>query len=164
MKTLGISILFFAAALVCAAQSTTPQPKIENSADMKFANIPNAPTCFTGAVENGDPASGPSTILLKGAKGCDVPMHFHSVTEQVLMVSGTARLQMKGDQLRILKAGGFAIAPARHPHQFTCASACELYVVSDGPFDIHYIDDAGKEIPFEQAVKPAGKPVKTSQY
>jgi len=164
MKTLGLSFLFCAGALVCAAQSTSPQPKIENAADMKFAPFPNVPTCFAGAVEHGDPGTGPSTFFIKGTKGCEVPMHFHSATEQVIMVNGTARIQMKGDQLRTLKAGAFASAPARHPHNFTCASACEFYVVSDGPFDIHYINDAGTEITFEQAVKPAGKHVGTSQY
>jgi len=30
-------------------------------------------------------------------------------------------------------------------------------VISDGAFDIHYVDDSGKEIPFEQAVKSLGK-------
>ena len=153
MKPFRISLLFVASAIVCAAQSTTPQPKIENVSDMKFANLPDVPTCLTGAVEHGDPSNGPATFLVRGTKGCDVPMHFHTPVEQVVMVSGTARLEMKGDQPRILKAGAFAIAPSRHPHHFTCTSACEFYVVSDGPFDVHYIDDSGKEIPFELAVK-----------
>jgi quercetin dioxygenase-like cupin family protein len=166
MKTFRISLLFCASALICAAQSTSLQPKIENAKDMKFATIPNVPTCFTGAVEHGDPSSGPSTFFIKGTKGCDVPMHFHSSTEQLIMVNGTARAQMKGDRPRILRAGGFAIAPSRHPHHVTCTSACKFYVVSDGPFDVHYIDDGGTEISFEQAVSavpaviPAVTPVR----
>jgi len=90
-------------------------------------------------------------------------MHFHTPTEQVVMVSGTARMQMKGDQPQILKAGAFAIAPSRHPHQVTCTSACEFYVVSDGPFDVHYIDDGGNEISFELAVKSLGKSVSSNK-
>jgi len=156
MTSFRLAFLLCVSAMVCAAQSTSSQPKIENVGDMKFATFPNVPTCFTGAVEHGDPGSGPSTLLLKGTKGCDVPMHFHTPTEQVVMVSGTARLQMKGDQPRIMKAGAFATAPPRHAHHFTCTSACQLYVISDGVFDIHYIDDSGKEIPFAQAVKPVG--------
>jgi quercetin dioxygenase-like cupin family protein len=156
MKTFRIILLFCASAAICAAQSTNPQPKIENVSDMKFAAFPNVPTCFTGAVEQGDPSSGPSTFLVKGTKGCEVPMHFHTPTEQVMMVSGTARMEMKGDQPRIMKAGTFATTPSRHPHHFTCTSACRFYVISDGVFDIHYIDDSGKEIPFEQAVKSLG--------
>jgi quercetin dioxygenase-like cupin family protein len=153
MKAFHVCLLLCATALPCTAQSTNPQPKIENVGDMKFMTFPNVPTCFTGAVEQGDPSSGPSTFLVKGTKGCEVPMHFHTPTEQVVMVSGTARMEMKGDQPRIMKAGAFAAAPPRHPHHFTCTSACQFYVISDGVFDIHYIDDSGTEIPFEQAVK-----------
>jgi len=164
MQTFRISLLFCASALLCAAQSTSPQAKIENAGEMKFAPFPNLPTCFTGAVEHGDPTTGPVTFFVKGTKGCDVPMHFHSVTEQLMMVNGAARMQVKGYQPRILKAGAFAITPSRHPHHLTCTSACEFYVVSDGPFDIHYIDHGGTEISFEQAVKPAGKAPSTNNY
>jgi len=164
MKTFRISLLFCASALACAAQSTGPQPKIENAGDMKFAPFPNLPTCFTGAVEHGDPGTGPATFFIKGTKGCKVPMHFHSVTEQLMMVNGTAQIQMKGDAPRILKGGAFVITPSRHPHLLTCTSACEFYVVSDGPFDIHYVDDGGTEISFEQAVKPAKKAGSTNGY
>jgi quercetin dioxygenase-like cupin family protein len=161
MKAFRVCLLLCASALPCTAQSTSPQPKIENVSDMKFVAFPNVPTCFTGAVEHGDPSSGPSTFLVKGTRGCEVPMHFHTPTEQVVMVSGTARMEMKGDQPRIMKAGAFATTPPRHPHHFTCTSACQFYVISDGAFDIHYVDDSGNEIPFEQAVKslrsPSGK-------
>jgi hypothetical protein len=81
MKTFRISLLFCASALACAAQSTSPQPKIENAGDMKFAPFPNLPTCFIGAVEHGDLSTGPATFFVKGTKGCDVPMDFHSATE-----------------------------------------------------------------------------------
>jgi len=157
MKGFRVSLWLCVSALSCAAQSNNPQPKVENASDMKFVAFPNVPTCFTGAVEHGDPSSGPSTFLVKGAKGCEVPMHFHTPTEQVVMVSGMGRMEMKGDQPRIMKAGAFAIAPPRHAHQFTCISACQFYVISDGAFDIHYVDNTGNEIPFEQAVKVFGK-------
>jgi quercetin dioxygenase-like cupin family protein len=163
VKAIYISLVLCASALPCAAQNSNPQPKIENVADMKFATFPNVPTCLTGAVEHGDPSSGPSTFLVKGTKGCEVPMHYHTPTEQVLMVSGTARIEMKGDQPRIVKAGAFATAPPRHPHHFTCTSACQFYLISDGVFDVHYVDDNGNEIPFDRAVKPAAKTTR-SQY
>jgi len=164
MKPFLVSVIIFTIALVCVAQSTGPQPKVENVNEMKFANFPNVPPCFTGAVESGDPSSGPSTFMIKGPKGCSVPMHFHSVTEQVVMVGGTARLQMKGGQPSVMKAGAFALAPARHPHQFECTSNCEFYVISDGAFDIHYIDDSGKEIPFDIAVKTLKKAARSGSY
>jgi quercetin dioxygenase-like cupin family protein len=159
MKTFYISLVLCASAWLCAAENSNPQPKIENIADMKFVTFPNVPTCFTLAAEHGDPSSGPSTLLIKGTKRCEAPMHYHTSTEQVVMVSGTARIEMKGDQPRIIIAGAFATAPARHPHNFTCKTACKFYVISDGIFDIHYVDDSGNEIPFEKAVKTAAKTV-----
>jgi quercetin dioxygenase-like cupin family protein len=155
MKAFYIALVLDVSAFLCAAQSSNQQPKIENISDMKFAAFRNVPTCFTVAVEHGDPSSGPSTVLLKGRKGCEVPMHYHTATEQVVMVSGTARMEMKGDQPRIITAGAFATIPTRHPYSFSCKTNCSFYVISDGVFDSHYVDDSGNEIPFEKAAKPA---------
>src|SRR5215469_7230022 len=164
MKAFYVSVLLCLNAFPCAAQSSNPQPKVENVTDMKFVTLPNVPMCFTSAVVYGDPSSGPSTFVIKGTKGCDVPMHYHTPSEQVVMVSGTAQIEMKGEQVRTVKAGAFAMAPSRHPHHFTCTSACEFYVMSDGAFDIHYVDASGKEIPFEQAVRPPAKTAGGSTY
>jgi hypothetical protein len=45
--------------------------------------------------------------------------------------------------------------PSKHVHQFQCTSkSCLAYVHADsGPFDIHYVDAQGKEIPPEEALK-----------
>jgi quercetin dioxygenase-like cupin family protein len=96
-------------------------------------------------------------MLVKSSAGCDVPMHFHSVTEQVMIVNGTMRFQMKGDAMRVLNAGAYATSPARHPHQATCSTDCEFYILSEGPFDIHYVDATGNEISLEQAIKISKK-------
>jgi hypothetical protein len=42
--------------------------------------------------------------------------------------------------------------PARHVHEFVCPAACSGFVVSDGAFDIDYIDKDGKEIAPEVAL------------
>ena len=41
----------------------------------------------------------------------------------------------------------------RHPHAFACPAACLFFIYQDAPFDIHYIDAEGREIPPEQALK-----------
>jgi hypothetical protein len=45
--------------------------------------------------------------------------------------------------------------PAKHVHRFHCTgtSGCEFYVYSDGVFDMHYVDDKGKEITTDEALK-----------
>ena len=75
-----------------------------------------------------------------------------------MMVSGTGRIEMKGQEPVLLRAGGFAAAPSKHVHQFTCVGrGCEFFLHSDAPFDIHYVDQSGKDIPPEQVLGKAKK-------
>jgi quercetin dioxygenase-like cupin family protein len=104
------------------------------------------PACVTMAVESGDPSKGPSVIVFKGTAGCVIPWHWHTPTEHVMIVSGSAKVEMKGGSSATLGPGGYAMMPSKHVHQFTCTSACSAFVNSDAAFDIHYLDANGKEI------------------
>jgi len=139
-----------------AAPQSSDTPIARNAAASKFQNVPNVPDCLTATVYQGDPAGTSSVLLIKGSRGCKAPWHFHSANEQVMMVSGNGRVQMKEGQTITLHAGGFAYAPAKHVHQFTCVSRpCSFFLRSDGPFDIHYVDQKGNEIPPAQALGEA---------
>jgi len=119
----------------------------------KFAPLPGLPACATLAVESGDPSKAASVILLKGPAGCMIPWHWHTPTEQVMIVSGTAKVEMQDTgQTSPLGPGGYAMMPSKHVHRFTCASACLAFVSSDAAFDIHYVDAKGSEIPPEAAL------------
>ncbi|HEV8267329.1 MAG TPA: cupin domain-containing protein [Thermoanaerobaculia bacterium] len=124
-----------------------------NAAQMKFMAFPGMPTCATGAVASGDPTKGPSVILSKAATGCTFPWHWHTPSEHVMMVSGSARVEMKDAKPVTLKAGGFALMPSKHVHLFKCLQACMLFIYSDAPFDMHYVDDKGAEITPDEALK-----------
>ncbi|MDB5927509.1 MAG: signal peptide protein [Betaproteobacteria bacterium] len=119
----------------------------------KFVSVPGLPSCITQAVESGDPTKGPSVILFKGKAGCLIPWHWHTPTEHVMVVSGSVKVQMRvNGGSAALGPGGYAMMPGKHVHQFTCPSACTGFVSSDAPFDIHYVDAAGKEIAAEAAL------------
>src|SRR5207245_7836899 len=107
--------------------------------------LPEHPDCVTGAVERGDPASGPSVILAKFKPDCAVPWHFHTPNETILMVSGAGRFQAKGDKPASLRAGDYAWMPAKHVHTFSTEQGCMMFLIADGAFDIHYVDDKGNE-------------------
>jgi len=115
----------------------------QNVAEMKLRTVPGLPTCATGAVQSGDPTKGPSIIYSKMTAGCTIPWHWHTPNEHLMMVTGTARMDMKNGQPLTLRAGGFAMMPSHHVHQFSCAKGCTLYIYSDGPFDIHYVNAGG---------------------
>src|SRR3954470_18406266 len=123
------------------AQPTADQAGAHNMAEMKFAPTAGLPTCVQIAIESGDPAQGTFVALAKAKTGCTVPWHWHTGSEQLMIVEGTARVQMK-DMARpvALHAGGFTMMPARHVHEFHCTQACTFFFYSDQKFDIHYVD------------------------
>lgn len=124
-----------------------------NTAEMKFVEFPVMPTCATGAVVSGDPAKGSSIILVKMRAGCKFPWHWHTPNESVMLVSGQAEAQMKDGKPTALRAGGFALMPSKHVHRFSCRTECMLFVHSDAAFDMHYVDDGGKELTPAEALK-----------
>ena len=89
----------------------------------KFANLPGLPTCMTVAVLRGDPAKGPSTLLLKFSPGCSVPWHWHTANETLVLASGTGEAQMKGEKPMAMKAGDYLFLPGKGIHRFTAKSA-----------------------------------------
>ncbi len=110
----GVMLLSLMTATAVAQQ--TDKPVAQNTAPSQFQKNPALPDCLTLAVERGDPSSGPSILLVKGTKGCSAPWHFHSPNEQLMMVSGTGRVEMKGEAAVNLHSGGFAFAPVKHVH------------------------------------------------
>jgi quercetin dioxygenase-like cupin family protein len=123
------------------------------AATSKLVNFPGLPECMKGSVQNGDPSKGSSVILGKGTAGCSVPWRWHTPTEQLMMVAGSAKVEMKDGSPVILRAGDYASLPSKHVHQFTCQAACTLFIASDVAFDIHYVDSTGTEIAPEAALK-----------
>jgi anti-sigma factor ChrR (cupin superfamily) len=95
--------------------------------------------CLSSAIETGNPATGPSTLILKAPSGCVVPWHSHTAQEQVLMISGTIVAEMIGLPATMLGPGGFAAMAGGMAHQFTCQdTACLMFVTFDRAYDIFW--------------------------
>lgn len=159
-RTVFLVCLLLTLAMAAAAQN---QAAVVAPADMKWVAFPNFPDCVRGAVLHGDPSS-PSGVVLqaKGPAGCKIPWHWHTANEQLGMVSGSAKLEMKDGGAKTLTAGAYGYLPAKHVHQFACTTACTFFVASDGPFDIHYVNAAGTEISPEQALGAKKAPAKAA--
>jgi len=139
------------------AQQSAEQPQFVKAEEAKFVTSPVLPECLTFVIDHGDPKAGSSISLLKFASGCTVPMHWHSANENLMFVSGTGQFEMKGEQPHTCKAGDYVFAPARHPHQLSCAGGCTFYRFVDGPVDIHYVDAAGNDITPDKALAAIGE-------
>jgi len=155
---LAVSLALCLAQLAHAQQPTgheEPEGRsmARNMAELKFGHIPGMPTCLSGAVESGDPMTGPGFILAKLTTGCTIPWHWHTAGEYVLVVTGKGKIDMVDAKSKMLTAAGFVRLPPHHIHQFACKSKCTLLIHTTAAFDIHYTDKDGNEIPAEAALK-----------
>ncbi len=157
MKSWLMLALLVLSAVAGVFAQATDEAKLVTPAEQKFTNFPNVPSCFQGSVLNGDPNQGASVMLIKAAGRCRVPTHWHSIAEDILMVSGVGVVSMKNGPTTRLAARGYGHIPAKHVHMFTCPGPCSFFLNSAGKFDIHYVDDLGNEIKPEQALKPVRK-------
>jgi quercetin dioxygenase-like cupin family protein len=152
---LGATLLCLSTAL---AQPPADQGDARNLPELKFASVAGLPTCVQIAIESGDPAQGAFVALAKAKTGCAVPWHRHTANEQLMLVEGTGRVQMKDmGQPVALRAGGYALMPSHHVHEFRCTQACTFFIHFDQKFDIHYVDPHGKELQPEEALKPVNE-------
>ena len=152
---LVISVVLVSSAIT--AQQPEQQPVIANVGTSKLASVPGAPDCATYAVEHGDTKGTSSVTLVKLASGCTMPMHWHSADEEFMLASGTAQVQMRGEQSFTMSPGGYYYMPAHHHHQVSCASGCAYFRYTHGPIDMHYVDAAGNEISAEKALAAFGE-------
>ena len=162
IRTVLLVPILFVAALVVAQsnrQETSPndlpvqESVIRSGQQNTFKTSSVLPDCYTYAVERGNPEAGPSVTYSKLAAGCKVPWHTHSANAQVLFVSGTFQLHMKGQQVQILSQGSYAYVQ----HQEICLDGCTYYVIREGKADVHYVDEAGREIPPDKALAAVGE-------
>ncbi len=139
------------------SQPSAEEATVKTAQDANFKTIPGLPDCVTGVVERGDPKTGAYVAFVKETAGCTIPWHRHTANEQVMYVSGTAQLQMKGQQSQTVGQGAYAYIPSNHQHQLICPNGCSYYLSRDGASDIHYVDAAGNEISPETALAAVGE-------
>jgi quercetin dioxygenase-like cupin family protein len=134
-------ILLLAIASRFEAQTKT-QGAVRPLAEVKFDPDDDV-KCLLSAVETGNPATGSSTIILKSPPNCLVPWHYHTATEQLIVVQGSVQTEMEGMSPRPLGPGGFAMMPSKAKHQFSCQSktACVMFVTFDRTYDIFWVKD-----------------------
>jgi quercetin dioxygenase-like cupin family protein len=134
MFLLGIASLSPAQTKNHAVARSLSEVKFEPDDDVK---------CLLSAVETGNPATGPSTIILKAPPNCLVPWHYHTAEEQLIVTEGNVRTEMAGMAAHALGPGGFASMPSKVKHQFSCQSktACVMFVTFDRTYDIFWVKD-----------------------
>ena len=158
MKTILLATLFLAV-LPASAQESPDLAVVAKGMSAKFAAVPGVPDCLTLAVLKGDPGKGPSVVEMKFTPGCIVPWHWHNSSESAVPLAGLLELSMKGEKPVLLTNGDYGYLPSKHIHQAKCTGSkpCAAIFFLDAPFDIHYVDKSGAEIPAAQALAEAEK-------
>jgi quercetin dioxygenase-like cupin family protein len=155
---IGLSSFVLFASVVVTPLAAQDQMPYAAMASTKFMTLPMLLSCMTLSAQHGDPMKGAAILLIKFKSGCVVPWHWHTSNENLMMVSGKAKGEMKTGGSHPLAMGDYLFLPGKEAHRFSCITSCVLFDVIDGAFDIHYVDSEGKEISVEQALKPMAKP------
>jgi len=158
MKTIFLATIFLAV-LPASAQESPDTAVVSKGMSAKFATVPDLPDCATLAALKGDPGKGPSVVEMKFTPGCIVPWHWHTPSESAVPLAGLLEISMKGEKPVLLTNGDYGYLPSKHIHQAKCTGSkpCAGIFFLDAPFDVHYVDKSGAEIPASQALAEADK-------
>ena len=87
-------------------------------------------------VVHGDPARKNADILIKFAANSEIPNHYHTSAERMVLISGELEVTYKGESPQLLKTGNYAYGPALKHHSGRCGDApCVLFIAFEEPVD-----------------------------
>ena len=89
------------------------------------------------AVLHGDPARPNSDVFFRVPARYDLPAHWHTSPERMVLVSGELLVAYDALEPVQLKPGMYAYGPAKAVHRGRCASdvPCVLFIAFEGPVD-----------------------------
>ena len=93
--------------------------------------------CGLGVL-NGDPAKPNADLFFRLMPGSDLPHHYHTSAERMVLVSGELNITYDGQEPVVLKPGMYAYGPAKLGHEGKCADGpdpCVLFIAFEGPVD-----------------------------
>lgn len=133
-------------AMPALGADATNEQVFMNPGDLKWQDAPpSLPKGAKVAVLFGDPGkAGPTVIRVKMPVGYKIPPHWHSLAENLTVISGTLYLG-GGDKMETagahgMMAGGFHYLPAKVHHYAFTKTPTIVQIHGEGPFDITYIN------------------------
>lgn len=134
--------LFFLLCFNLSAQdpNTTEMSKVSSVEDknLTWGPCPDfMPAGCNIAVLHGDPSKKNADVFFKIPANTDIPNHWHTSAERMVLVSGEMDVTYEGEETRTLKSGSYAYGPAEKPHTARCGDAgpCVLFIAFEEPLD-----------------------------
>jgi len=148
LKNTTLAIPLFAALWTGSAALAQHEHVLQNVQDVSWENAPPVlPPGAKAAVVDGNPGEkGLYAIRFMLPANYKVPAHWHPNDEHVVVLSGALYMGM-GDKLdlkagKALRAGGFALVPAKKHHYAYTKEATAILVYGMGPVEFTYVNPA----------------------
>jgi len=138
LRTIFLTIVFGLSTIYIFGQSTNSRAYTASSNDLQWVNCPDfMPEGCKISVLQGDPAKGNFDIFFKVPANYDIPNHFHTSPERMVLVSGELHVTYRGEDTQVMKEGTYAYGPPEKPHVATCqdGSPCILFIAFEDPLD-----------------------------
>ena len=89
------------------------------------------------AVLHGDPSKPNVDVLFKVPANYDIPNHYHSSPERMVLLSGELLVTYEGEAPKLMQVGNYAYGPTKKPHVATCADGdpCIIFIAFEEPLD-----------------------------
>jgi quercetin dioxygenase-like cupin family protein len=142
LRAISLGVLLVAVA-TSASSDSSREAVIHPLQNANFVPA-SEPACVSTAVEAGNPATGPSAVLVKMEKGCTDAWHFHTAVEELIVIKGELKVETFSMPPAILGPGGYAQIPSNEKHQFTCSAKgeCLTFVRIDRAYDSKAVQPA----------------------
>lgn len=146
MQNRQIAILtttLLATALCGAGANAQTDPALAIRADDPGLTWGPCPAFFSStcriAVLHGAADAPNADVFFRVAPGDQLPHHWHTSAERMVLVAGRLAVQYDGQQAVVLEPGMYAYGPPKLPHVGRCESeqACVLFIAFEGPVDAY---------------------------
>jgi hypothetical protein len=140
MLALSLGAVVSAAALAAESTREKALAVAASSPTLRWGACPPIfPTGCEIAVLHGDPAQPDADVFLRVPPKYEIPPHWHTSPERMVLVAGELHVTYQGQPSSILKPGTYAYGPAKAPHEAVCVSsdACVLFIAFESPVDAH---------------------------
>ena len=117
--------------------------KTINDTDLQWGPCPSfMPDGCNIAVLHGDPSKNNVDILFKIRGGSEIPNHFHSSPERMILLSGRLSVTYEDETTQVMETGSYAYGPSNKKHTAKCLSKepCVIFIAFEDPLDAFAVE------------------------
>jgi|TARA_R110001606_G_scaffold24229_4_gene80461 quercetin dioxygenase-like cupin family protein len=116
----------------------TSMVRTHEDKDLQWGPCPSfMPEGCTIAVLHGDPSKKNVDVFFKVPANYEIPEHWHTSAERMILVSGELHVTYEGEKEQIMKVGTYAFGPSTKPHTAKCGDKdpCVIFIAFEEPLD-----------------------------